>query len=256
MVIADRVCRQIGSDPPYGRVPSVANLVYKRVSTDQQSSAQQNLVLDEAGIEGHRGPGRLRGRPGHLQPPPPSPGPEVLRAAHVRAAGPHPASPRCSASCAAPVTSSTRSMSSTATKWRCASTTACSPRWIPPPAPGRRRAAVHCEVHGADPCGHRRTSARPPARADVRRAVRRRGQGQQGSGTAWLATHPGVEVNRGFGDTTWLCTESDPQPFLREQRHLDPPQGGGATPSPCRARPGPGPDDPSGQPSRSARVLA
>ncbi|MFD3381942.1 MULTISPECIES: recombinase family protein [unclassified Streptomyces] len=31
--------------------PSVANLVYKRVSTDQQSTARQNLVLHEAGIE-------------------------------------------------------------------------------------------------------------------------------------------------------------------------------------------------------------
>jgi DNA invertase Pin-like site-specific DNA recombinase len=29
----------------------VANLVYKRVSTDQQSTARQNLVLDEVGIE-------------------------------------------------------------------------------------------------------------------------------------------------------------------------------------------------------------
>jgi DNA invertase Pin-like site-specific DNA recombinase len=29
----------------------VANLVYKRVSTDQQSTARQNLVLEEAGIE-------------------------------------------------------------------------------------------------------------------------------------------------------------------------------------------------------------
>jgi DNA invertase Pin-like site-specific DNA recombinase len=29
----------------------VANLVYKRVSTDQQSTARQNLVLGEAGIE-------------------------------------------------------------------------------------------------------------------------------------------------------------------------------------------------------------
>lgn len=29
----------------------MANLVYKRVSTDQQSPARQNLVLDEAGIE-------------------------------------------------------------------------------------------------------------------------------------------------------------------------------------------------------------
>ncbi|WP_329560688.1 hypothetical protein [Kitasatospora sp. NBC_01266] len=31
--------------------PSAANLVYKRVSTDQQSTARQDLVLDEAGIE-------------------------------------------------------------------------------------------------------------------------------------------------------------------------------------------------------------
>jgi DNA invertase Pin-like site-specific DNA recombinase len=31
--------------------PSGANLVYKRVSTDQQSTDRQNLVLDEAGIE-------------------------------------------------------------------------------------------------------------------------------------------------------------------------------------------------------------
>ncbi|MGW1659236.1 hypothetical protein [Streptomyces atratus] len=29
----------------------MANLVYKRVSTDQQSTARQDLVLDEAGIE-------------------------------------------------------------------------------------------------------------------------------------------------------------------------------------------------------------
>ncbi|MFB7905972.1 recombinase family protein [Kitasatospora sp. NPDC056076] len=29
----------------------MANLVYKRVSTDQQSTARQNLLLDEAGIE-------------------------------------------------------------------------------------------------------------------------------------------------------------------------------------------------------------
>jgi DNA invertase Pin-like site-specific DNA recombinase len=29
----------------------MANLVYMRVSTDQQSTARQNLVLDEAGIE-------------------------------------------------------------------------------------------------------------------------------------------------------------------------------------------------------------
>ncbi|MEV6782452.1 recombinase family protein [Streptomyces sp. NPDC051098] len=29
----------------------MANLVYERVSTDQQSTARQNLVLDEAGVE-------------------------------------------------------------------------------------------------------------------------------------------------------------------------------------------------------------
>ncbi|WP_093481384.1 MULTISPECIES: hypothetical protein [unclassified Streptomyces] len=32
----------------------MANLVYKRVSTDQQSTARQNLVLHEAGIEDPR----------------------------------------------------------------------------------------------------------------------------------------------------------------------------------------------------------
>ncbi|MCX4869979.1 hypothetical protein OHU11_01300 [Streptomyces sp. NBC_00257] len=31
--------------------PLAANLVHKRVSTDQQSTALQNLVLHEAGIE-------------------------------------------------------------------------------------------------------------------------------------------------------------------------------------------------------------
>jgi hypothetical protein len=51
MVIADRVWRQIGVIPPCGRGPRVANPVYKRVSTDQQSTARQNLVLHEAGIE-------------------------------------------------------------------------------------------------------------------------------------------------------------------------------------------------------------
>ena len=29
----------------------MANLIYKRVSTDQQSTARQDLVLEEAGIE-------------------------------------------------------------------------------------------------------------------------------------------------------------------------------------------------------------
>ncbi|MFJ8371687.1 hypothetical protein ACIQ9I_08820 [Streptomyces sp. NPDC094461] len=29
----------------------MANLVYKRVSTDQQSTARQDLVLEEAGVE-------------------------------------------------------------------------------------------------------------------------------------------------------------------------------------------------------------
>jgi hypothetical protein len=40
----------------------MANLVYKRVSTDQQSTDRQNLVLDEAGIEA---PSRSRRRPAH-----------------------------------------------------------------------------------------------------------------------------------------------------------------------------------------------
>jgi DNA invertase Pin-like site-specific DNA recombinase len=40
-----------GSDAPTEAGKSVANLVYKRVSTDQQSADRQNLVLAEAGIE-------------------------------------------------------------------------------------------------------------------------------------------------------------------------------------------------------------
>jgi hypothetical protein len=36
---------------PTGTRKSVVNLVYKRGSTDQQSTDRQNLVLDEADIE-------------------------------------------------------------------------------------------------------------------------------------------------------------------------------------------------------------
>ncbi|MFF2216764.1 hypothetical protein [Streptomyces antibioticus] len=32
----------------------MASLVYKRVSTDEQSTARQNLVLDEVGEDGER----------------------------------------------------------------------------------------------------------------------------------------------------------------------------------------------------------
>ncbi|WP_406314528.1 hypothetical protein OHA77_39675 [Streptosporangium sp. NBC_01639] len=40
----------------------MANLVYKRVSTDQQPTGRQNLVLDEAGIE-DRSPSKKRPAP-------------------------------------------------------------------------------------------------------------------------------------------------------------------------------------------------
>ncbi|MGX1372916.1 hypothetical protein RKD19_008275 [Streptomyces canus] len=41
----------MGSDPPNGKGLSVANLVYKRATTGQQSTARQDLILEEAGIE-------------------------------------------------------------------------------------------------------------------------------------------------------------------------------------------------------------
>ncbi|MEV5771356.1 recombinase family protein [Streptomyces antimycoticus] len=68
----------------------MANLVYKRVSTDQQSTARQNLVLDEAGIEDpvvFEEDGGTSRR--HLQPPPPAPAPEVPRAPRLRPARGH-----------------------------------------------------------------------------------------------------------------------------------------------------------------------
>lgn len=63
----------------------MANLVYKRVSTDQQPTARQNLVLDESGIED---PVVLEEDPGtssRLHPP----AAEVPRTAHLRTAGRH-----------------------------------------------------------------------------------------------------------------------------------------------------------------------
>ncbi len=72
------------------------------------------------------------------------------------------------------------------------STGTCSPSSGPPcrrrvlrdgphrPPPAHRRAAVHREVHGANPRRRRRASARPAARTDVRRAACRRSEGQQG----------------------------------------------------------------------------
>ncbi|MFH8409150.1 recombinase family protein [Streptomyces sp. NPDC018019] len=111
---------------PTQRHGRVADLVYKRVSTDQQSTARQNLVPAEAGIEDpvvfEEDPGtssRLHPfkrpkfgellayvRPGdtvHIS--------EMFRLVPV------------------PATSSTCSTSSTATALPCASTTARSPRW-------------------------------------------------------------------------------------------------------------------------------
>ncbi len=125
------------------------SLVYKRVSTDQQSTVFPAVH-------------RLRGGPGYLQPPSPPPAPEVPRTAHVRAAGRHHA------------------------HLRDVPPRAAHPRrrvlrdgpHRPPPA--HRRTAVHREVHGADPHRRRRTPARRTARADVRRTARSRGQGQQG----------------------------------------------------------------------------
>ncbi|MFE7113513.1 hypothetical protein ACFU98_45705 [Streptomyces sp. NPDC057575] len=63
----------------------MANLVYKRVSTDQQSTDRQNFVLDEAGIED----AVVFEEQADLQPPSPAGAAEVRRAARVRAAGRH-----------------------------------------------------------------------------------------------------------------------------------------------------------------------
>ena len=155
---------------------SVANLVYKRVSTDQQSIARQDLVLDEAGIED---PVVFEEDPGTSSRLHPLQRPKFGELLDLRAAGRHrahlrdvpprarqPAHPRCARS---PAPRPARPAH---------------PRWRvlrhgphrPPPAHGR--AGVHREVHGADPRRRRRTPTRPPARADVRRTTRRRGQRQ------------------------------------------------------------------------------
>ncbi|MFD5205597.1 recombinase family protein [Streptomyces anulatus] len=131
MVIADRVLRQTGSNPPHGKGPSVANLVYKRVSTDQQSTARQNLVLNEAAIED---PVVFEEDPGTSSRLQRTKFRELLTYARPGDTVHISESPRCSASYAAPDTSWTCSTSSTASRWRCASTTARSPRWTSPPA--------------------------------------------------------------------------------------------------------------------------
>ncbi|MEU9321922.1 hypothetical protein AB0D53_40150, partial [Streptomyces sp. NPDC048295] len=58
----------------------MTNLVCKRVSTDQQSTARQNLVLDEAGIED---PVVFEEDPDTSSRPHPPPAPEVPRTAHL-----------------------------------------------------------------------------------------------------------------------------------------------------------------------------
>ncbi|MFJ2922252.1 recombinase family protein [Streptomyces sp. NPDC087307] len=116
----------------------MANLVYKRVSTDQQSTARQDLVLEEAGIENpvvfEEDPG-TSSRLHSLQRPKFG---ELLTYGRPGCRATPCTSPRCSASCAATSTSST---SCTATASPCASTTGRSPRWTPPPAP---RAPASC----------------------------------------------------------------------------------------------------------------
>ncbi|MEV8211262.1 recombinase family protein [Streptomyces sp. NPDC079189] len=109
----------------------MANLVYTRVSTDQQSTARQDLVLDEAGIEDPVVFEEGGGTSSRLHPLQRPKFRELL--AHARP-GDTSTSPRCSASYAAPGTSWTCSTSCTPTASPCASTTARSPPWTSLPA--------------------------------------------------------------------------------------------------------------------------
>ncbi|MFJ2076786.1 recombinase family protein [Streptomyces anulatus] len=111
----------------------MANLVFKRVSTDQQSAARQNLVLNEAGIEDPVVFEEDPGTSSRLHPLQRPKFRELLTYARPGDTVHISESPRCSASYAAPDTSCTCSTSSTASRWRCASTTARSPRWTSPP---------------------------------------------------------------------------------------------------------------------------
>ncbi|MGA4960352.1 recombinase family protein [Streptomyces lavendulocolor] len=113
----------------------MANLVYKRVSTDQQSTARQNLVLEEAGIED---PVVFEEDPGTSSRLHPLQRPKFRALLDYARPGD---TVHISASYAAPATSSTCSTSSTATRSPCASTTARSPPWTSPPA---TRAPASC----------------------------------------------------------------------------------------------------------------
>ncbi len=173
MTVHDRVCRQIGSVPPRGKGPDGEpdlQAGVDRPAVDRPSEPRPGRGQD-------RGPGGLRGGPGHLQPPPPAEAPEVRRAAHVRAPwrrrahlrdvpprARHPAHPRRARR---PAHRPPRSAHPRRRVLRDG------PHRTPP---AHRRAAVH----GEDPRRRRRTPARPPARTDLRRAAGRRGQGQQG----------------------------------------------------------------------------
>lgn len=107
--------------------PRLANLAYMRVSTGQRSTARQNLVLHEAGIEDPvvfeeaRGPPTASTRSSDRS--------SANRSPTRSRATPR-TSPRCSVSYAAPATFSTYS---TAYRSPRASTTARSP-WTSPPA--------------------------------------------------------------------------------------------------------------------------
>ncbi|MDN3271389.1 hypothetical protein [Streptomyces sp. MA15] len=130
----------------------MANLVCKRVSTDQQPTARQNLVLDEAGIDDPVVLEEDGGTSSRLHPLQRPKSGELLTCARpgdtVHISG-------MSASYAAPGTSSTCSTSSIATGWRCASTTARSER---------QSAVVRRCVSGARAHGRTGAPARPSCR--------------------------------------------------------------------------------------------
>ncbi|MFE7459647.1 recombinase family protein [Streptomyces sp. NPDC057554] len=109
----------------------MANLVYKRVSTDQQSTDRQDLVLTEAGIEDPVVFEEQVGTSSRLHPLERPKFSELLTYARR---GDTVQISEMSRLVEAPGTSSTCSTSSTATVSPCASTTARSPRWTSPPA--------------------------------------------------------------------------------------------------------------------------
>ncbi|MFF1650971.1 recombinase family protein [Streptomyces sp. NPDC058240] len=116
----------------------MANLVYKRVSTDQQSTDRQNLVLAEAEIEDPVVFEEEAGTSSRLHP---LQRPKFGKLLDYARPGDTVHISEMFRLVRGPGTSSTCSTSCTATGSPCASTTAPSPAWTSPPA---TRAPANC----------------------------------------------------------------------------------------------------------------